>query len=269
MGLNVAAGLRVGMEGTGDLLVAELKAHGIADPYIERDPVLHTGMSFIVNVRNDDHVLFHYPGAAGNLALPDLGAVDTEWIYLTSLTGPATGLLAAVGDLAQRTAAKLVFNPGETQLVAGYQAISGLIKRSHVLILNRREAIELARSASEDMISIEVPDLLALMAGWGPRYIVITDGDAGSYAADGSTVFRQPGYPARTVDTTGAGDAFGSAFAAGLIHYHGDIAGALRLGAANAASIVSRDGAHTGALNLADAEALAARYPNVKTERIG
>ena len=255
MGLSVAAAFRIGREGTGDVMIAEMSRQGVGCDYVERDSVLHSGMSFIITVPGADHVIFHYPGAGANLALPDLNNIKTRWIYLTSLTGPAAGLMRTIEEKVETDGVKLVFNPGQTQIDPGYSAISDIIRKSYVLIVNRCEAVELVGSAEPAAPAAEIEGLISVMRDWGARYIVITDGQNGSYAYDGAGIIHQPIYPSHVIDTTGAGDAFGAALAAGMIHYDGNMARALRLASANSASVVEHDGALTGILNLADAEA--------------
>lgn len=265
MGFKAAVCFRIGREATGDSLMGELEESGIACRYVERDDTRHTGMSFIINVPHADHVLFHHPGAASALSLKGLAGIETRAIYLTSIYGDDGTLLTAIAAKAQSPDVKFFFNPGDTQIDSGYRALSGAIKQAHVLMVNRPEACDLVRSCVGGPDG-EIPDLLRTMSGWGPDICVITDGRAGSFAYDGSDVYYHPSFPAETLDTTGAGDSFGSAFAAGLELGNGDLAGALRLASANAASVVSRMGSTAGALTLDEAEALAARYPDITAE---
>lgn len=268
MGLAVAACFRIGLEGTGDILLAKLQELQVDPRYVERDPHLHTGLSFVINVPDADHVLFHYPGASENLALPGLADIGTRWLYLTSLTGSATQLLPRIESKVRADSIKLVFNPGETQIAPGYASISTLIGQAHALVVNRQEAAELVRSADPSAPTGAIPELIRVMRGWGARHVVVTDGQSGAYAADDAQIYFMPSYPLRVVDTTGAGDAFGAAFAAGLAHYDGDIPGALRLASANAASVVSRDGAHAGSLNRIEAERLVERHEDIRVQTI-
>ena len=51
--------------------------------------------------------------------------------------------------------------------------------------------------------------------------MVITLGEKGAVAGEGSIVFRVPGYKVNAVDTTGAGDVFHGAFIYGLLEKWG------------------------------------------------
>ncbi len=51
----------------------------------------------------------------------------------------------------------------------------------------------------------------------GPRVVVQTEGEAGSYTVTGSERFHTPAYPVPVTDTTGAGDVFHGAYLVGLL----------------------------------------------------
>jgi len=89
----------------------------------------------------------------------------------------------------------------------------------------------------------------------GAKAAVVTDGKAGAQCSDGRSVYAFPAYAVPTIDTLGAGDAFGSAFVASYIR-EGDLGKALELGTANASSVVRYFGAKPGLLTLEEAEDL-------------
>jgi sugar/nucleoside kinase (ribokinase family) len=89
--------------------------------------------------------------------------------------------------------------------------------------------------------------------------LVITDAERGSKVSDGKTVWRAGVFRERKLaDRTGAGDAFGSGFVAGLMQKGEkcekgickpqNIAYALRLASANATSNIESIGAKSGIL---------------------
>ena len=76
----------------------------------------------------------------------------------------------------------------------------------------------------------------------------MTDGPRGAWVSDGNRLYTAGIFPDKNlVSRTGAGDAFGSGFVAGLIQKE-DIAYAIRLASANATAVTEHLGAHTGAL---------------------
>jgi sugar/nucleoside kinase (ribokinase family) len=76
---------------------------------------------------------------------------------------------------------------------------------------------------------------------------VLTDGRAGAYAITPTEVTHAAIVPVKRVNVTGAGDAFGSAFSAGLLGHKG-IPTCLALGTLNATSVVQKMGAKVGIL---------------------
>ena len=80
------------------------------------------------------------------------------------------------------------------------------------MVCNREEAATLCgRTPTDDPGSL-LDGMLAL----GPGHVVITDGPAGAWGAEGTLRYRVPIYPDRTpvVDRTGAGDAFAATLVA-------------------------------------------------------
>src|SRR5699024_6494685 len=79
------------------------------------------------------------------------------------------------------------------------------------LIVNEHEAAEML-GGSTNTPEILARELLAL----GPASVVVTLGAQGAVVADAEETIHLPAYPASTIDTTGAGDAFVGAVAAEL-----------------------------------------------------
>ena len=85
------------------------------------------------------------------------------------------------------------------------------------------------------------------------RFAAVTMGVKGSIGFDGETIFHQPSFKVKVVDTTGAGDVFHGAFAYRFIN-GGDWSECLRFAAAIAALKCTEFGGRTGIPTLAEAE---------------
>ncbi len=99
---------------------------------------------------------------------------------------------------------------------------------------------------------------LAARALWGPQRqaVVITNGDQGCWtlaADDLGQVTHQPAFRVAVVDTTGCGDVFHGAYAAGLVRGLG-VTERVRLAAAAAALKATRPGGQAGAPTQAEVE---------------
>ena len=162
---------------------------------------------------------------------------QTRWIYLTSLGGNLP-LVRHILMNAQKNGVKVAWNPGHAELKGGLASIKTLLPMASVLIMNREEAWILT-SKKKNLLTI-----FELLHADGTVRL-ITDG------TNGSTVYRD-GWMAHAgtsgvkgISRTGAGDAFGSGFVAGLIKTE-DIKEALRIGTLNAESVIHQFGAKKG-----------------------
>jgi len=91
------------------------------------------------------------------------------------------------------------------------------------------------------------------LASFGPKYIVITDGNKDVHALyDGTIYIMTPPKIRNIIETTGAGDAFASSFLAGMIKGKG-IEFSLKLGLVNSQSVVTSLGAKNYLLSYKDA----------------
>jgi 2-dehydro-3-deoxygluconokinase len=135
------------------------------------------------------------------------------------------------------------------------EVLRPLAAAAHVVLAGREEA-ELITGSAEP----------AAAADWflqrSARLVVLKDGARGSWATDGTKVWEQPAVPVRAIDPVGAGDAFTAGFLS-VTARGGEIADALRAGAAVAAAVVAVAGDIEGlpssaelALMLAQGEAV-------------
>ncbi len=154
-----------------------------------------------------------------------------------------------------------------------------LIAKCDVLNLNREEAARLTgidpkhlKGILTKLWSVRPPacaecgpscDVCTTLSG---VYTLVTDGSGGAYAHNGHTTWHIASRNLKAVNTTGAGDAFGSAFFLGLdlgvrkneLGYSLDYA--LRLAMANAEGVIMRMGAKTGILSKIPSRTALARY---------
>jgi sugar/nucleoside kinase (ribokinase family) len=87
--------------------------------------------------------------------------------------------------------------------------------------------------------------------------VVVTMGEHGAMAYDGSRIHREPAFPVHAIDTTGAGDVFRGGFIYALVHRK-PIDEALRIANAAAAVSCTRLGALNGVPTLDEVHELMA-----------
>lgn len=198
-----------------------------------------TSFSVILNYKDDRTIFTRKPEREHNFNLSD---ISTKWIYLTSLGNRWESAYQRVFDLVSENALNLAFNPGEIQIEKGLGAISYMLKKTDILILNKEEAEGLVGKK-------EIKDLLFELRNLGAKIVVITDGENGSYAvSEGREVITQKSEEAEVISKTGAGDAYSSGFL-GAILKGKSVKDAMRWGSINAASVLGKIGAQTGLLN--------------------
>lgn len=103
------------------------------------------------------------------------------------------------------------------------------------------------------------PDAAARALGAGRRLVAVTDGAAGVWYRAGDAAGHLPAFPVRAVDTTGCGDVFHGAYAAGLAGGLG-VVERLRLAAATAALKATRPGGQLGIPSRTEVERFLAAH---------
>ncbi len=136
--------------------------------------------------------------------------------------------------IAKRKGARILFNPSLYLAEKGKKYLEPVLKLCSILILNKEEAAELAGVG-------EMKSTLKKLQRIVPT-VVITDGPKGAFAYDGNKQYYAPAKRVKVEDTTGAGDAFSSAFLASTM-LGNNIRTALKWGAVQAGSVIQHYGA--------------------------
>jgi sugar/nucleoside kinase (ribokinase family) len=160
--------------------------------------------------------------------------------------------------VAERDGVKIALNPGQHNLKEDPRLLLETLPHVAALFLNKDEALELLLAGGVESRPERLNDehyLIRTLHGFGPSVVALTDGKRGAWVYDGQEIWHGDIYePNGLVDTTGAGDAFGSGFFSAYL-YHYSIEKCLRYGMANAGSVVGSYGASTGLLDQTGAEA--------------
>ncbi len=208
----------------------------------------NSSSSIILSLGSGERIILHNTGT--NIHLHDAtfdraAAATRDWLYLTHIQQRSTVILddiiAILSDATRNVG--LTWNPGSTQIAEGYASEGNrtLLAHTRILLLNREEALAFTKAADAEQA-------LTLLIQTGTRIICITDGAAGATATDGTQIYRCPPKPdCEIVDTTGAGDAFGTG-ATWAILQGLDLPAALRAGTINAANVLGSIGAQDGLL---------------------
>ncbi len=259
LGVRTAIAARVGNDDQGRKISEELARQHIDTTLMQRDSVLQTGLSTVViKTPESEHVAFPYRGANEALVAPSPDALDRlspRLLYVCALQGAHWQReWDVIAEYAARRKIALVSNPGSPQLSLPIDELRGYIKRLSILLVNKDEASEIVARETPGEKNFSIKHLLAQLSGFGAEWVVITDGEQGAYATDGRSTYHAQALQVKAVDTIGAGDAFGSALAAGMILSSWNMETALAYGVINAASAVTIVGAQTGFLTRDEIE---------------
>lgn len=254
LGLSTQIITSIGNDALGQELLSSMRQEHINSRMVQIHPGQRTGFSFIVHSTNHhDHVIFFFPGARSELSLSPavVKKINTSWIYLSSVSGSQKwyGGLQAVMARAAGIDSKIVWNPGAEEIKAGWPKLKRLFPLTEALVVNLDEAIELLLSRGEKIKQVNPRQIVKSLHQFGQQMTVVTCGDKGVYVLSGNKLlFKSAVRPNKVINTTGAGDAFGSGFLAGLIKYRGNISRAMALGTYNSSNVVSHIGAEAGIL---------------------
>lgn len=224
-------------------IINKLKREGVDTRFITEDPDLPSNHHIVLNFQGERTILIYHQ--MWKYKLPDLEF--SKWIYFTSL-GPTftrSNLTLELINYLERTNAKMLYNPGTFQIKLGVKKNARLLSLTEVFIVNKEEAkLILGFKESE---KVDLKKLLAGLLNLGPRRVIITDGEEGSYGYEGGSFFHLGVFPARLVEMTGCGDAYATGLLAGLFHGEG-LKDAMRWGAANGSAVVEQIGPQAGLL---------------------
>lgn len=191
------------------------------------------GYSVILIGLKNNRTILTYKGVNNSLKYSHVKKqLNTRWIYSSSMMGESWNTLKKI---LKNNKAKFAFNPSSYLAMKGKKFLMPVLKYCNLLILNKEEAQFLLNSKTE------IKGLLKALQKIVPL-VVITDGNNGAYSFDGKEMLRLIPKKTKIIETTGAGDAFASAFLAALINKR-SIKECLLWGHAQACSVLSKIGA--------------------------
>lgn len=202
----------------------------------EKEP---TGNAIIyVSEANGENMIAIYPGANKTLTSDEIADMAEELasseILLVQLENNFDATLNAI-RLAKELSVRVVLNPAPVS-----EEIISWLPMVDILTPNETEASVLSGVEVKDLESAK--QAARKIAALGARQIIITMGSRGALLYDGQQFQHIPSFPALSVDTTGAGDAFNGAFVAALSAGESEVQAAT-FASAFASLAVEREGA--------------------------
>jgi sugar/nucleoside kinase (ribokinase family) len=236
----------VGDDQWGNALVSNMRENGVRTDHVTIVEHETSSFSLIFNSDGGERVIVYDAGTNEHMhdaMFPRDAIGKAQWVYLNHLHERGCVIQDdIIAMLAREDGPGLTWNPGGSQIALGigHPLNRDLLAATDILLLNKEEAVRFTGTA-------DVPMALRSLVVAGTRIVCITNGKHGSIATDGRMVFQCPNAPASVVDTTGAGDAFGTgltwAIANGM-----DLPTGLKAASILAASVIGAVGAQTGLL---------------------
>jgi ribokinase len=247
LGAQVSMLGRVGSDAFGAELKARLAAEGVATRWVHETTGVSTGIAAIT-VCNADNAIVVVAGANASLTAADVDAAESAFAEADVVLAQLEVPLATVergAELAARYHKPFVLNPAPAVRLP-----ESLLARCTLITPNEYELAT----------ALDQPDL-----GWQallsrlPGRVVLTKGAEGAYFTEPTGALRhQPGFAAKALDTTGAGDTFNGALGA---FWNLGLAEAVRRGCAAGALSVTKRGAQDSMPTLAELNAFMDRAP--------
>jgi alpha-D-ribose-1-phosphate 5-kinase (ATP) len=164
-----------------------------------------TGMVFIAVDLYGERSMYSFMGANAKF---NLEKGDIDYIKASKILH-ITGMYKEVVDKASKYANFLSLNLGTILSSYGLDELEKIIKRAHIIFLNKKEITQLT--------GMNPGDGAKILLDMGVEMVVITFGKNGARLYTKKNVFNSHRTSVRVIDTTGAGDTFAAGFIASLL----------------------------------------------------
>ncbi len=255
-GFRAAAVGKTGRDVSGEEIRRKLKKENIETKYMSYAMDTPTAYSVLL-LENGERTILGYHGASDTFTIRDvrLAALRARWWYV-SLAGESDKMFKPLMAFARKNKIAVAFNPSGHHIKHCRSEILAALKDISFLVVNDEEAALLAGIPWKREKEV-FKKLNALIS---PGILAVTTGPAGVTVSDGAHIYKAGTFKEKKlVDRTGAGDAFGAGFTAGLLWRQAsgvkgqefskdDIIYAIRLATANATANVEEVGATEGLL---------------------
>lgn len=284
LGHDVSVIAKLGRDQRAETILARLMEAGVSTRWIGRDDRAATGAAVMISSHDRNAAIFTFRGANTLLEESDLkpDAFEVDLVHVSSLSNRSADRVPRILAEAKRTGAFLSANPGIRQLSSRGTALQDALASIDLLVVNKVEASALVATIAGRIgeggpplgpDSEEPPSTLArqglegggyhlglrsfftALRDAGARYILVTDGAAGSFLADRELIRFCPSAPATVAGTAGAGDAYAATLATFLAGGHAPD-DAMRAAALNSASVVAHIDTQSGLLGRAELDSV-------------
>lgn len=205
-----------------------------------------SSFSIILSSPTGERMILAHQGTTkhlGDVTFDRETVASRDWVYLNHIHSDSSVIeddIIAILTTHDKTG--ITWNPGGGQIESGLRVQNNrtLVAHTTLLVLNKEEALAFTGKPTQE-------EALRTLIEAGAKHVCISDGKNGCIASDGKLAYRCPALDGKVVDTTGAGDAFGTGMTWALSTGK-DLPFALKAGTINAMSVVGAVGAQPGLL---------------------
>jgi ribokinase len=261
-GVNVALALsklgvptafvgKLALDASGASVLSELKRRGVNVSEVTVESSLKTPRSFVVVGREGEKRIYVLGGANAALSISSPSEASwklTEKSKLVYVGETFLEVAEVVTGFAKTRGKMVVYRPTTPFLELGLSKLANVIRNAAIFLINEAGWTILRDSSKR----LEKPsDVLRL----GPETVIVTRGSRGCTVYRRKRSFETPGFEVKSVDSTGAGDAFTAGLIKALLDER-SITDCARYACAAAALSVTRAGSRSEALSVAGVEEL-------------
>ncbi|MBI2613867.1 MAG: carbohydrate kinase family protein [Candidatus Levybacteria bacterium] len=242
LGLHTGIVAEIGKDEFAQKIINTLSFEKVDTSNVRQTEGQQSSFSVILNFKKERTIFSEHVKRSHNF---EFGNITTKWVYLTSLGNEWKNAYNKTVDFIKKSKVRLAFNPGTLQIQSGRNNIENVLLATDVLFVNKEEG-EALLGHTQGRQSIE--DIASNLQKFGPRVVIITDGENGSFAIDDKgNISKKGAIETQVVEKTGAGDAYSSGFLSALIN-NKPIPEAMEWGTKNSASVIGKVGAQAGLL---------------------
>jgi sugar/nucleoside kinase (ribokinase family) len=248
--LGVSTGLmgKVGTDGFGDFFVNYMKDSGLDTRGIKRTSSVNTSATMVMVSADGERTFFHYLGANAELCYDD---VDFDIVREAGILHVAGAFL--MPKLDGEPTARVLKRAREQGIITSLDTCWDSRGNWINVLEPCLEHLDIFMPSIEEARMItgkETPaEIAEFLLSYGIGTVALKMGEQGSYVRTRNWEMSVPIYKVKTVDATGAGDAFAAGFLAG-VSKGWDHREAARLANAVGACCVTAMGATAGTRNM-------------------
>ena len=192
----------VGNEEIGDMVINNMKNHGINTNYMKKIDGIPTGIATII-VAEDDNIIVIVKGTNNEVSIDyvnqNLNVLEDADMVIMQLEIPLETVEHVI-NLCYEKGIKVILNPAPAVKLK-----QELIDKASYITPNETE------------LEIVFNDTMENVLKKYPNKVIMTNGSKGVYYNNGKETINIPSYKVNVVDTTGAGDSFNGALAYSLL----------------------------------------------------